>query len=237
MKKVEKLEKRKLFAMEVVVWDASDWFNGANANTHYTCYHLYATEEVARDAARNLYFSKEIYNSCRIVSAELSEEDILEIASYYGIETIEDFDEALAEPYSTIPRHKNYGEEVKDAIASEIFSNTHFLHTEEVEDVECANYDFDKSLEGCILVFWSWHRYIGYARKFIEVRYACSEDKGSMLAHADKVFCSQCDVLLTAEEVSASADIQESIREALEESHWKWTNPSFVESSINNFVL
>ena len=94
---------------------------------------------------------------------------------------------------------------------------------------------FDKSLEGCILVFWSWERYTGYARKCLDVRHAYFTETEALLTKQDRVFATQCDILLTAEEVKHAPDLQEAVSEALLKDSWKWTNRRFVEAMIENF--
>jgi hypothetical protein len=175
----------------------------------------------------SLDVDNEIYNDCTLCTGEISEDDILNLTGY---ETIEEFDEAMAEPYSTKARVKNFGEDEKSEVAQAIFENP----TEE-RQVECSNYDFDKSLEGAVLVFWSWERYVGYARKCIEVRRAYSEETETLLTKQDKVFATQCDILLTAEEVENADDLKAAIRERLEDGSWKWNNTSFVLSQIEKF--
>jgi hypothetical protein len=220
-------EKRTLYVLANSVWDADDYLNDRNTNPHYTDLYLYATREEAEQKAQNLYVDDDIYNDGTIYTGELSEEEILDITGY---DTIEEFDEALAEPYSTNPNVKNLGEFEKTDVAKEIMENP----TDE-DIIECVNYDFNKTLEGCILVFWSWERYIGYARKCLQVRYAYDNETEQLLTKQDKVFATQCDILLTAEEVANADDIQEAVREALESSTWKWQNTNFVESQIENF--
>ena len=221
------MKKIKLFVLAVNVWDADDYLNGRNCNPKRTDIYLYATRKEAEQKAQNLDVDDDIYNDCIIYTGELTEQEILDITGY---ETIEEFNEALAEPYSTDPNVKNLGEFEKGNVAKEILDN----HTDE-DIIECANYDFNKSLEGCILVFWSWERYIGYARKCIEVRRAYSDDTKTLLTKRDKVFVTQCDILLTADEVSNTDNLREDILQALAKSSWKWTNPEFVKDEVNSF--
>lgn len=221
------MKKIKLFVLAVNVWDADDYLNGRNCNPKQTDIYLYATRKEAEQKAQNLDVDDDIYNDCTIYTGELTEQEIIDITGY---ETIEEFNEALAEPYSTNPNVKNLGEFEKGNVAKEILDN----HTDE-DIIECANYDFNKSLEGCILVFWSWERYIGYARKCIEVRRAYSDDTKTLLTKRDKVFVTQCDILLTADEVSNTDNLQEDILQALAKSSWKWTNPEFVRDEVKSF--
>lgn len=210
------------------VWDADDYLNDRNCNPKWTDTYLYATEEQAEQKAKELDVDDDIWNDATIYEGELSDEEILLLTGY---ETIEEFDEALAEPYSTEPRVKNLGEDEKGEVAAAIIDNP----TDE-RPVDCANYDFDKSLEGAVLVFWSWERYIGYARKFIEIRRADSSDTEAILTKEDKVFATQCDVLLTAEQVEeAGEDLHEVMLCRLQDGSWKWQNERFMEQCVEEF--
>jgi hypothetical protein len=156
----------------------------------------------------------------------MSEDEIIDITGY---EDIDEFNEALAEPYSTKARVKNFGEFEKGDVAQAIFENP----TEE-RTIDCVNYDFNKSLAGSVLVFWSWERYVGYARKLIEVRRADSSDTEAILTKKDKVYATQCDIILTAEEVAAADNLKEAIRERLEDGSWKWVNTIFITEAVKN---
>lgn len=220
------MKTRKLFVLSNTVWDADDYLHGNNNNSIRTDLYLYATEEEAEKKAMCLDVANDIYNECTLFVGEMSEDDILDITGY---EDIEDFNEALAEPYSTKARVKNFGEDEKEEVAQAIFDDPL-----EERSIECANYDFDKSLDGAILVFWSWERYVGYARKLIEVRRADSSDTAAVLTKQDKTFVAQCDILLTAEEVENADDLKEAVRERLEDGSWKWVNSGFITEAIEN---
>lgn len=218
---------RKLYVLANTVWNANDYLNCDNCNPKYTDFYLYATEKEAEQKAITLDVDNDIYNNCTLYTGELSEEEILELSGYA---TIDEFNEALAEPYSTDARVKNLGEDEKGEVAKAIFENPI-----DERPVECVNYDFAKSLEGAVLVFWSWDRFIGYARKLIEVRRAYSDDTEALLIKQDEIYSTQCDILLDADEVEAADDLQEVIRERLERGCWKWNNPDFITTAIENF--
>ena len=98
----------------------------------------------------------------------------------------------------------------------------------------CNNYDFDKSIDGSIVIVWSWHRYVGYARKCAEIRYAYLNETERNLTKEDKSFVNQMDVVMTKEEVEASKHLKEDLFEKLvsNRDYWKSTNPEFVEEQI-----
>ena len=217
-----KNNKRNLYVLANSVWNADDYLNNRNTDPLFTDLYLFATKEEAVSNAQALHADDSIYNDCTIYTGELTDEEIKEIT---GFDCIEDFNEALEEPYSDNPNIKNYGEMEKIDVAKAIIENS----TGE-ETIKGANYDFEKSLEGCILVFWSWQTHIGYARKCIDIRRAEKSDTAAILTKKDKVFVTQCDILLTAKEVADAENLQESVHEALRPSSWKWVNPHFAEN-------
>ena len=221
------MEKRKLFVLENVIWRASDWLDTERSSDPISCeMFLFKTKEECEKKASEIEADEEVYNECTIYQGSLSDEEILDIT---GFDSIEDFEEALSETYSTNPSVRNFGEFEKCEVAREIRENA---TSEDTFEVKCANYDFNRSLEGAILVFWSWERYIGYARRFKFIRIATSDDKTAMLTKEDRVFATQCDVLLTKEEAAEAEENghwEESVRERLDDSSWKWCNATSTE--------
>lgn len=218
---------RKLFVLANNVWNADDYLKDRCCDPVHTDLYLYATIEEAREKAKTVDTDNETWNDGTIYEGELTDNEILELT---GFESIDDFNEALAEPYSTEARVKNFGEDEKGEVAQTIIEDS----TNEYP-VECANYDFDKSLDGCVLVFWRWERYIGYARKLIDVRRAYDDDTEALLTKQDRVGVTQCDVLLTKQEADDADDLQEAIREKLESDSWKWQNEDAIYSMIEEF--
>lgn len=220
--------KRKLFVLANSVWHADDFLHDRNTNPMCVDLYLYDSEEKAKEQAKNVSCDDDIYNDGTIYMASLEESQILELS---GFETIDDFEEALKEPYSTQSYHKNYGEDEKTAVAEYIVDNS-----EDEWPVDCANYDFDKTLEGAIIVCWSWQTHVGYARKCEALRYGYSDDTESLLTKEDCCYRTQCDVVMTADEVDSCADLAEALMDKLHDSSWKWTNPEFVDSLINDLA-
>lgn len=220
---------RKLFVLSVSVWSADDFLNNRDTNPQRADHYVFATKEEVEEKAKNVDANADVYNDGVIYNMELSDEQILDIT---GMESIEDFDEALRTPYSDNIWTKNYGEDEKDMVADYIVGQA-----DDFEEVECANYDFDKTLDGAILVFWSWERHIGYARKLIDVRFAYHDETEAILAKQDRTYVTQCDVLLTADEVkSAGEELREAVRQELEDKRdWRWQNPSFIKTLIEQF--
>lgn len=220
-------QKRELWALDVTSWNASDYFEGrSGGSTTFT--YLFATSDEAKAFAMGIDTDSDSYNECLLYHGELTEEEILEES---GFETMEDFDEALREPYSTVWNRKNFGEDEKTAVAvyiQEKYDNTS-------EEIPCANYDFDKSIKGAIIVVWSWHQYVGYAREFKELRYATYDETEKMLTKEDRTFVPQVDIVMTADEVANSKHLREELTEILHRDHWKWTKPSHVDFAIMDF--
>ena len=221
------MKKRELWALDVTSWNASDYFNGKCCNST-TFVYLFATSDEAKAFAMGIDTDNESYNECDLYHGEISEEDILEIT---GFESIEDFDEALREPYSTAWNRKNFGEDEKTAVAARIQEE----YDDTLEEIPCANYDFDKSIEGAIIVVWSWHKYVGYAREFKKLRYATYDETEKMLTKEDSTFFPQVDIVMTANEVANSKHLREELTEILQRDHWKWTKPSHVDFAIMDF--
>ena len=225
--------KRNLYALNVCNWDANDYFEFVNAdrscNPAQTAMLLFPDRESAEKYATTIDCDSDSYNECFLHCGELEEKDILAMTGY---ETMGDFDLALNDTYLSDPTRKTYGYDEKEQVAQYIVDVLDGMG----ESIDCANYDFDKTLEGAILVVWSWHKYIGYARKCLDVRYGLYGETEEFLTKADKTFVPQVDVVMTKEEAEAyqGADLEEVLREKLlADKEWKWTNPGKVENLIN----
>lgn len=223
-------QKRVLWALNLTSYNARDYFDGKCCDC-YTEMFLFATSEEAKAFAMGIDVDSDSYNECMLFHGDLTEEEILDVS---GFEEMADFEEALREPYSTNPRRKNYGEDEKKAVAAFIQQE----YDETLEDIECANYDFNKSIEGSIIVVWAWEKHIGYAREFKELRYAWHDETERMLAKEDRTFVPQVDVVMTKEEVESSADLKAELTKRLlgSSDRWKWTRPGHVESAIEEIV-
>ena len=220
-------QKRELWALDVTSWNANDYFEGKSGNSTTQMY-LFATSDEAKAFAMGIDEDSDSYNECLLYHGELTEEEILEES---GFETMEDFDEALREPYSTVWNRKNFGEEEKGLMAGFVITE----YNDTMEEIPCANYDFDKSIKGAIIVVWSWHQYVGYAREFKELRYATYDETEKMLTKEDRTFVPQVDIVMTADEVANSKHLREELTEILHRDHWKWTKPSHVDFAIMDF--
>ena len=118
-------------------------------------------------------------------------------------------------------------EDCDEEVMSEILKEIIYGNWEDVinHDDKDFNYEF-KSLDGAVLVFWSWQTYIGYARKCIDIRDAFDETE-EILVKKDHVFVPQADVIITAEEAKElSIEDRRRLLEQrlLEEGDWRWQN-------------
>lgn len=225
------MNKRELWAMTLSCWRPADYFVAWEGSDPVSeSEYLFATREDAVAFAMAVEANDDVYNECDLFHGEVSEEDILYMT---GFESIEDFDEALKEPYSKVWNRKNFGEDEKSKVARYIIEEYNGI----MEGLDCANYDFNKSIEGSIIVVWSWEKYIGYAREFKKLRYATCGETEQMLFKEDKTFVPQVDVVMTKEEVEACEDLQAELTKRLlgGRDQWKWTKPSHVDSAIMDF--
>lgn len=91
-------------------------------------------------------------------------------------------------------------------------------------DSQLIEYDY-KELKGCVLLFWDWYRYIGYARNYEDIRIAYKEDE-SITIPIDHTYRTQCDVLLTVDDIK-NCDTEEELLDAVYEALYsfdKWRN-------------
>lgn len=209
----------KLYALSISVWDADDYLNDRNTNPRTTDRYLFKTEEEAKQfAMENTYADADDYNDCWLCSADIDNEEILDLTLF---DTIEEFADNMS------------GNLHEEEIAQWVFDEDRIGGNM----VECNNYDFDKSLDGAILVVWAWHRYVGYAREIRELRYAYYRETERVLTKRDATFVSQVDVVMTAEEVEKTEDLESDlIDKLLVDSNWKWTNTNKVERLIGNIA-
>lgn len=210
-----------LFVLANSVWHSDDFLNSRNTNPMRVDMYLFLNREDAENKAENLECDFDIYNDCTIYQKNMTEDEIAEFINEDM--SVEEF---LRDYYD----NPHYNRELKEEICS---------YPDDEDCIEGANYDFNKSLDGAILIVWSWHRYTGYARKCEEIRYAYYKETEEVLTKQDRTFVSQIDVLLTAEEVEECKDdeeLKERLMERCFDGTWKWTNPGTVENMIDSIV-
>ena len=103
-----------------------------------------------------------------------------------------------------------------------INSYIEYLRSEEI------HYDY-KSVEGAVLVFWTWNRFVGYSRKCSEIRFGYSGETESICIPKDSVIETQCSVLCEKDEVDglSKEELRKVIYKHLEKKEWKWNNSPY----------
>ena len=223
---------RELYCLMVCVWDANDYLVQQNCNPLSADLYLFKSESELDEFAESIDYNEDVYNEGFMYKAELTEEEILDVTDF---ESIEDFDKAMDVRYDDVlGYYKTFEEKQKEKVCKHILD---YYHNDECP-IDLPNYNFDESIEGSIVVVWSWERYVGYARKCLDLRFADYGDTKAMLTKQDKVFTAQVDVVMTKEEVEEYDDINDLREELMDRLRgWKWPNPNFVESSVENFEL
>lgn len=202
------------------IWHADDYLNDGNTNPIDVQYYLLRddSEEELKKVYDDIDADSDIYNDAVICrNVEINEEDVLD----NGFDSIEDFEEELEIALDGDPKRSSLHE-----------LEQYILNYNDWINLDVPNYDFDESIEGSIVICWSWYRYIGYARDFEELRYAyCGETK-RLLTKADRTFVKQYDVVMTADEIAACDDLEQELYDRLI-GDWKWRNKNAVERAIS----
>ena len=188
----------------------------------------------AEDYYHNL---RDMYANCdsikynERVSEYLDSEDVaLETMKNLAKEYVADDKEIVVEFATIEVRFEDIEDEDFD-IENENFDNYYWDYC--AYDSIYVEYDY-KSLDGALLIVWSWEKYIGYARNFIELRLGTDREDETLLLKEDRVYRPQVDILLTADEMEkmSSKDIENYLYNELLDNGWKWTNPAAVEREI-----
>ena len=105
----------------------------------------------------------------------------------------------------------------------------------DMEEWRDVTYKYE-SVEGALLIVWSWNRYTGYARDIKEIREGIYGEDESICIKRDKVFVPQVDVLVKKEELEGLSreDRRSLIEQRLGESQWKWTMKA--ENAIRRYI-
>ncbi len=230
---------KQLFALRLAIWNMATfigWRDYNESSSPSSCeFLLFKSEDEAKEYASKLYFDSDIYNDVTLHTMSLTDKEIVELS---GLESIGDFEDAMKaglyppEKSSWWSDTKPYGYDERVAIAKHIVENG-----EELYEVDCPNYDIDKSIEGSIIVIWEWHRYVGYARNFVELRYAYDGETEALLTKEDSTSGNKVDIVLTKEEAENCEDLEnELIDRLLADDAWKWTRESAVNRGIDDFI-
>lgn len=202
------------------IWDADDYLHDRNTDARTVDYYLLRddSEEELKKVYDDIDADSDIYNDAVICrNVELDEEDIL----VNGFDSIEEFEEELELALDGDPKRSSLRE-----------LEQYILNYSDWINLDVPNYNFDESIEGSIVVCWSWDRYVGYARKFEELRYAyCGETK-RLLTKRDSTFVQQYDIVMTADEIASCDDLEQELYDRLI-GDWKWRNTNAVERAIS----
>lgn len=97
-----------------------------------------------------------------------------------------------------------------------------YIRSEEI------HYDY-KSVEGAVLVFWTWNRFVGYSRECSEIQFGYSGETERICIPKDSVIETQCSVLCDADEVYglSKVELRKIIYKHLEGKEWKWNNSPY----------
>lgn len=129
-----------------------------------------------------------------------------------------------------VDAHKDGGDDVNEAYGEWDFTDV---------------YPEYESMEGGILVYYSWQPYVGYARKFCGLEY-CIEDKTTLHCKpTERAFAVECEMLISPAEVrkcSSASELRELMNERLlKMGWWKWHAVShydeidaFLDDCYNN---
>lgn len=214
----------KLTVVANLIWDADDYLHDRNTDARTIDYYLLRddSEEELKKVYDDIDADSDIYNDAVICrNVEITEEDVL----YNGFDSIKEFEEELELALDGDPKRSSLFQ-----LEQYIIDNNDWIN------LDVPNYDFDKSIEGAIIVFWSWKTYVGYCRKFEGMRYAGYNETERMLTKQDSTFVTQCSILMTAEEVAASEGLRADLEDALWNRGWKWNNTHAVYAAIDELA-
>jgi hypothetical protein len=117
--------------------------------------------------------------------------------------------------------------EIEDLL--DIYHDTEYVCSGDVNEGE--------SIEGSILVYWNWEKYVGYARNLESIDYAPYQmtEKDLHPGNEDSRFKTNVSVLVDADELLDLTDCEkiELIQEKLESGTWKWNYFRNNPESIN----
>lgn len=121
------------------------------------------------------------------------------------------------------------------------FSDDMYRISDRSSDVETIE-PTGESIEGAVIVEWSWEKYVGYCRNFHGLRFGESNETEQDLitGNEERTFNRNLSILVEASELEGLTDAEkvEAIKEAFSQSHWKWNyfnTPNF-QTSIEDYL-
>ena len=124
----------------------------------------------------------------------------------------------------------------------EIIMDYIYSHLDELDNVGTSDWNNQvveykyESMEDGILLYWSWQKYIGYARKAINLEYCIMPETTRLCKPVDKVFATQCTFLLSSDDIMSCSDKEELIMLLQQkiDDMGKWQNNINVEDFIED---
>lgn len=105
---------------------------------------------------------------------------------------------------------------------------------EEIES-DIITHDYE-SIEGALLVEWSWDRFVGYARKYQGVRLGWHGETSEITIEEDHVFRGQISLIMTAEEIKEFGDDAVYIAHDRILDMGKWQNSSRILKDLEDLL-
>lgn len=175
-----------------------------------------------------LYFAGTTGDECRNAINKLADECQPEIYTMVELfasqihvmpEDFEDSDEDFAEDeiMNYIAEHYEYS----DNIGTDDWNH------------RTVRYKYESMKDG-IIIYWSWETYIGYARKFKKIEYLTDYFNTFMCKPVDKVFHTQCSLLVSPaemKELKSASELRDLIISNLN-SMGKWRNNCDVDDFL-----
>lgn len=108
---------------------------------------------------------------------------------------------------------------------------------EPCDDWRTIYYDY-KSIEGAIIVFWSWQTYVGYCRSIHEIRVGDRGETEELCVEDDSVYVENASVLVEKEDLEGltKAEVRKLIMHNLNDTYWKWSNTGSINSLVNSCI-
>lgn len=111
---------------------------------------------------------------------------------------------------------------------------------------QVVKYDY-RSVEGDLLVFWNWERYVGYARNIEDIRRGYHGETTELCIPIDHTFRTQCSILATKDELEglSAEELKDLVEDRLydhcdceyTQGDWKWTMKAenWISSYLRDF--
>lgn len=223
------------YMTHLTIWESSDWFSGESCNPIDDEYVFHLSEDDVKSYIDKYTYDNDISEYRTIEVYEKTFNNYQELfdfcmrdyydlvdAGIYNMSKTEIKDECIECMTDLVYNKLNVDNDLKQCVIDS------FIEHVEPEHWDCKNFDFDQSLEGKILVIWSWDKYIGYARECHEIKVGTASDTMEMCVPVNMVFKRQCSV------VGSITDSFFEVYDNLMNGTWKWRNPITVEHELEN---